>query len=81
MIGPLIGYDARRRSELVRTVETYVDCGESLTATKGALHVHVNTVTQRLDRVTRLLGEGWQRGGRALEVRVAIHLYRAGAQG
>jgi sugar diacid utilization regulator len=80
VIGPLIGYDARRGSELVRTVETFFDCGGSLAATKGILRVHVNTVTQRLDRVTRLLGDGWQRGERALEVRVAVQLHRAGAQ-
>jgi hypothetical protein len=39
----------------------------------------VNTVTQRLDRVTRLLGDGWQDGERALEIRVAIRLFLAGA--
>jgi sugar diacid utilization regulator len=80
VIGPLLGYDARRGSELVRTAETFFDCGGSQTATKDILRVHVNTVTQRLDRVTRLLGDGWQRGERALEVRLAIQLHRAGAQ-
>jgi len=39
----------------------------------------VNTVTRRLDRVSRLLGDGWQDGDRALEIRVAIRLFRAGA--
>lgn len=39
----------------------------------------MNTVTQRLDRVTRLLGDGWQDGDQALEIRVAIRLFRAGA--
>jgi sugar diacid utilization regulator len=76
VIGTLIDYDTRNGTELVRTVEAYFGTGCSLARTRHLLHVHVNTVTQRLDRVTRLLGEGWQLGDRALEICVAIRLYR-----
>jgi DNA-binding PucR family transcriptional regulator len=38
--------------------------------------VHVNTVTQRLDRVARLLDPGWQRPDRALEIQLALRLHR-----
>ncbi|MER5812750.1 helix-turn-helix domain-containing protein, partial [Streptomyces sp. NPDC002033] len=31
---------------------------------KDALHVHVNTVVQRLERIGRLLGPDWQDPGR-----------------
>jgi GAF domain-containing protein len=79
-IGPLLDYDARKNSGLLRTLEAYYETGGSLTKTKAILHVHVNTVTQRLDRITALLGDGWQAGERALEIRVAIRLHRAGAQ-
>jgi DNA-binding PucR family transcriptional regulator len=40
------------------------------------LHVHVNTVTQRLDRVAQLLGIDWQKPDRALEVQLALRLHR-----
>ena len=40
------------------------------------LHVHVNTVTQRLDRVAQLLGTDWQKPDRALEVQLALRLHR-----
>lgn len=76
VIGRLLDYDTRKGTGLVQTVEAYFSCGGNLTKTKDALHVHVNTVTQRLDRVTSLLGEGWQFGERALEIRVAVRLYR-----
>jgi DNA-binding PucR family transcriptional regulator len=79
-IGPVVDYDARRGTGLLRTLEAYFAASGNLTKTKDALHVHVNTVTQRLDRITRLVGDGWQSGERALEIRVAIRLYRAGAQ-
>jgi DNA-binding PucR family transcriptional regulator len=38
--------------------------------------VHVNTVTQRLDRVARLLGPDWSAPDRALEVQLALRLHR-----
>jgi DNA-binding PucR family transcriptional regulator len=79
-IGPLRDYDARKNSGLLRTLEAYYETGGSLTKTKAILHVHVNTVTRRLDRITALLGDGWQTGERAPEIRVAIRLHRAGAQ-
>jgi len=79
-IGPLIDYDAAKGTDLVQTVAAYFGAGGNLSKTKDALHVHVNTVTQRLDRVTRLLGADWQLGDRALEIRLAVHLHRIGAE-
>jgi hypothetical protein len=78
--GRLIGYDARNGTDLASTVETFFLTGCSLTETRRRLHVHVNTVTQRLDRVARLLGEDWQAGERALEIQLALRLHRLGAQ-
>lgn len=80
-IGRLLDYDERKGTELVRTVDAYFRCGGNLSKTKDALHVHVNTVTQRLERVTVLLGDDWQLGERALEIRVAVHLHKLGADG
>jgi DNA-binding PucR family transcriptional regulator len=76
-IGPLLDYDARRGTELVRTLEEYFATGASPVRTKDSLHVHVNTVTQRLDRVGRLIGPGWSEPERSLEVRLALRLHRA----
>lgn len=75
-LGPLIDYDRRRGTELVRTIETYFACGTNLNATKQALHVHVNTVVQRLDRVGALLGKNWNEPDNALEVQLALKLHR-----
>jgi DNA-binding PucR family transcriptional regulator len=38
--------------------------------------VHVNTVNQRLERVAQLLGDDWQRPGRALDLQLALRLHR-----
>jgi hypothetical protein len=36
----------------------------------------VNTVAQRLERLTALLGAGWQRPERALDLQLALRLHR-----
>ena len=75
-LGPLVDYDAKRGTDLLGTVEQYFACGRSLGRTGEALHIHVNTVTQRLDRTSRLLGADWQEPGRSLEIQLALQLRR-----
>ncbi|MFI6018378.1 helix-turn-helix domain-containing protein [Streptomyces sp. NPDC051287] len=74
-LGPLLEYDSRRGTQLVRTLRAYFDCGGSLTRAKEELHVHVNTVVQRLDRVQALLGAGWNAPEQALELQLALRLH------
>lgn len=80
-VGPLLDYDARRGTELLATLEQYFAHGGSLARTREVLHVHVNTVTQRLERIGRLLGEDWNTPDRALEVQLALKLHRVAAAG
>ncbi|WP_405192511.1 helix-turn-helix domain-containing protein [Streptomyces anthocyanicus] len=78
-IGQVVAYDERRGTELVRTLDAYFACGMSPARTKEALHVHVNTVAQRLERVGRLLGDDWQSPDRTLEIQLALRLHRLSA--
>jgi hypothetical protein len=75
-LGPVLDYDAKRGTELIHTLSAYFDRAGSLTKTKDVLHVHVNTVVQRLDRISSLLGADWQNPDRALEIQLALKLYR-----
>lgn len=76
VLGPVVDYDRRRGSDLVGTLDAYFAAGASPSRAAGTLHVHVNTVTQRLDRVGALLGDGWADPARALEVQLALRLHR-----
>ncbi|NUR62846.1 MAG: GAF domain-containing protein [Catenulispora sp.] len=76
-LGPLIDYDAKRGTDLLGTVEQYFAAGRSLGRTGEALHIHVNTVTQRLERTARLLGPDWQEPARSLEVQLALQIRKA----
>ena len=76
----LLRYDHERSSALLETLETYFATGQSLATSARRLHVHPNTVTQRLDRVKRLLGASWNSLGQALEVQLALRLHRIRAE-
>ena len=76
-VGALLDYDRERGSELARTLLAYYGSGGSLTRTAQDLFVHVNTLYQRLERVTQLLGEGWRSGDGALQVHLALRLHGA----
>ncbi|MEU5216628.1 GAF domain-containing protein [Streptomyces sp. NPDC020807] len=76
VLGPVLAYDAERGTELLRTLRAYYEHGAALSRAKDALHVHVNTVVQRLDRVAQLLGPDWNSPARALETQLALRLHQ-----
>ncbi|MEW9553580.1 helix-turn-helix domain-containing protein [Nonomuraea sp. NPDC050783] len=78
VLGAVVDYDARRGTALADTLAAYFGTGGSPSRTAEAMHIHVNTVTQRLERVGRLLGDGWQEPERALELQLALRLHRLG---
>lgn len=53
---PLEEHDARRRTELVRTLELFLGSGGRYQQTADELHLHVNTLRQRLARIEKLTG-------------------------
>ncbi|MFG1684945.1 helix-turn-helix domain-containing protein [Nonomuraea sp. NPDC049269] len=78
VLGPVVEYDARRGTVLADTLTAYFGSGGSPSRTADAMHIHVNTVTQRLDRIGKLLGDGWLEPERALEIQLALRLHRLG---
>lgn len=80
-VGPLVDYDRDKGSELVRTLLAFYGAGGSLTRTAQELFVHVNTLYQRLERITQLLGDGWRSGDGALQVHLALKLHHSRRDG
>ncbi|NUW36904.1 helix-turn-helix domain-containing protein [Nonomuraea sp. SMC257] len=56
LLAPLRAHDAQRRSDLEPTLRAFLDHDGQWAATAAALHVHVNTLRNRLTRVTELTG-------------------------
>jgi DNA-binding PucR family transcriptional regulator len=75
-LAAVLEYDAKRGTDLTATLQAFFDAGSSPARAADVLGVHVNTVTQRLERVGRLLGRDWSSPQRALEVQLALRLHR-----
>ena len=75
-VGPLLSYDAEHQRDLAATLEAYLQEARHHARTCAALHIHANTLYQRLDRVTEVLGPRWKEPDRALELQVALRLHR-----
>ena len=75
-IGPLLDHDRRRQRDLAVTLQTYLEQAQHHARTCATLHVHPNTLYQRLDRINELLGDTWKDPSHTLEVQLALRLHR-----
>ncbi|MEU3253468.1 helix-turn-helix domain-containing protein [Streptomyces sp. NPDC006997] len=76
-IGRILDYDDNTPGELVKTLQVYFDSGNNQRLAADLLHVHPNTVARRLERVTQLLGDDWQRPHQRLQIQLALLVHRA----
>lgn len=53
-LGPLQDYDRTHGTRLIHTIRTYLGCNQDRKRAAAALHIHPNTLTQRLQRVETL---------------------------
>jgi DNA-binding PucR family transcriptional regulator len=72
VLGPLIEYDRRHRTDLVRTITSYLANNNSLQSTARDLFVHVNTAAYRIQRIQLITGLDLTRTDDCLLVRVAL---------
>ena len=80
VIAPLTSYDAAHSTDLARTAWLYLEAGDRTATVAERLFVHRNTVHQRLSRVGQLLGDGWDRSPRRLDIHLALSVHQARAR-
>ncbi|MEU0492492.1 helix-turn-helix domain-containing protein [Nocardiopsis sp. NPDC006139] len=73
-VDPLLAYDRERGTELARTAFYYLETDGSVARVAELLHLHRNTVRQRLTRIGALLGPGWDASPRRLETHLALQV-------
>ncbi|HEY7489285.1 MAG TPA: PucR family transcriptional regulator [Streptosporangiaceae bacterium] len=56
LLRPLYDYDAEHHSDLISTLEAFLDCSGSWSRCAARLHVHVNTLRYRIGRIEELTG-------------------------
>jgi PucR family transcriptional regulator, purine catabolism regulatory protein len=75
-IGPLVAYDARHRTNLVETLDVYLETRRVAVAARR-LYVHTNTLANRLERVAEILGPFVDDANRCLTLGLALRLRRS----
>ena len=75
-IACITNYDRRKGTDLLATLETYLECAGNLTKTSTRLFVHRNTLIQRLERLQSLCNIDLQDRSNWLTLQVAIKVYK-----
>ncbi len=75
-IARIDAYDRRKNTDLLDTLETYLECAGNLTKTSDRLFVHRNTLIQRLERLQSLCDIDLQERSNWLTLQIAIKVYR-----
>lgn len=57
LLGPVLEHDRRRGSNLLPSLQTFLDTGGKWRETAQRLHVHINTLRHRMSRVQELTGK------------------------
>jgi hypothetical protein len=78
---PVLAEQERRGVPLVDTLEAFLEHNCRHGATSAALGVHANTLYQRLEAITRVLGPGWREPDRRFELQLILRLRRQIAGG
>jgi sugar diacid utilization regulator len=74
-LGSLIAYDTRHRSDLVRTLTSYLECGGSYDATAATLYVHRNTLKYRLGRIKEVSQRNLKDGDTLFNLQLATRAW------
>jgi DNA-binding PucR family transcriptional regulator len=72
VLGTLVEHDERSGTDLLDTLRTFLDCSGSWTRTADVLHLHVNTVRYRIERVQELIGRDLSRFDDRVDVYLAL---------
>ena len=80
-VARIANYDQRKGTELLNTLETYLECAGNLTRTSSRLFVHRNTLIQRLERLQSLCDIDLQERSNWLTLQIAIKVFQLRSSG
>lgn len=72
VLGPLVDYDRAQSTELIRTLQTYLDCDRSPSRAAELLFIHTQTVNYRIARIQDLTGRSMRSTGDVSELWFAL---------
>lgn len=74
-IDVLVAYDEENRSSLLETLRSFLSNAGSVSRTAQTLHLHENTVRQRMQKIRTLTGVRFDSGRQVFELTIALELY------
>ena len=80
-VARIANYDKRKGTDLLDTMETYLECAGNLTKASNRLFVHRNTLIQRLERLQSLCDIDLQERSNWLTLQVAIKVFKLRSSG
>lgn len=80
-LGPLQDYDRTHGTELIHTIRTYLGCHQDRKRAAAALHIHPNTLTQRLQRAETLCKVPLSDPSTILQLVTALTVHDVATQG
>ena len=78
VLGPLLEYDRRQRSNLLGTLQVYLEENGAFRASARRLSVHLNTLRGRLERISQLCAVDLRDARTRLNFQVALEIHRLG---
>ncbi|MDR7304161.1 PucR family transcriptional regulator [Haloactinomyces albus] len=78
LLGPVLEHDERRGSELLPSLEVFLDTGGRWRESAQRLHVHINTLRHRMSRVEDLTGRSLAHTPDRVDLFLALRALRAG---
>lgn len=75
-IEPIVKYDEKHGTELLKTLESYFKCNGNLKQISKDLYTHYNTIIYRIQRIQEILGVNLEDAKDRLNIEVALQIYK-----
>ncbi|HHX61488.1 MAG TPA: PucR family transcriptional regulator, partial [Epulopiscium sp.] len=75
-LGELYQYDKKNSTELMMTLEAWIENNFNIAKTSRYLYTHRNTVLYRMDKISDMLNSDLKDGNELLKYQLALKIYR-----
>ena len=75
VLGPILNYDRKNNSDLIKTLQAYLENNGNLRQTAKKTHTHLNTVRYRLARIEELTRKNLKNAHDFFEFQLAVNLF------
>ena len=71
----LLDYQQANQADLLKTLQTFLECNQNVAQTAKLLFIHYKTVVYRMDRIKEITGMDFNDSEEMLSVRVGLKIH------